>query len=401
MSHVQLPLKAFDFNSEIALEGYAHLVRPEDRLENALRLEYWHEGLYLAILAVKAIIEEVTKMKALGASAALMQEAPKRQELDVHFQSIKAQISKIIDGQAGFDLPHCHLEHLPLLLQTLPVVVNSESKHIKPSSYSFNLLTGYKVEGYGYLALGSTLNAQAACIDLTVVSAEDYFLNLEGDLIAIENIYLGDRLLHGLEFAEIIEYCSSEGRFKLTRPLKCAPGDAVKLRCKHHSKKIPFWGCSRLDYAEWLWGADNYRELPRGNFPFVPLSDEEKKARAEREFDCPAALTSKEKLIRRSRNIYDPHFGSLVHMSYAKRMHQQVTSCLKQLNRLLKVYEDSLAQLRQYFFLQQPDNYIRGYQSALEGCIRDLKKLPLPTDGTLFDMHKFEQLTKTTLNRSL
>lgn len=327
-----------------------------------VQLQFWHEAIHLSLQALKELLSWSLQLQGLAAKATSRQIGDSlRLFLDQEFQRIKQQMACLVDGCGGTQSPGCQLMGYALLLGEIPLVVR-EGSMLRPSAYPLNLCSGFGFENYGYLPI----DPKHVHKEVEIIASHGRKITLQGDLSTATLAYVGDTLVvNASTFYRIEAY---EPLTK-TITLECPPdalqnnvGVIVSHTCNTHihskSKSMPM--------ASWLWGADNYRELPlHGPLPFIPLIKD-----SDRD-----GFTISEQIVRRSRYLFDLEFGHLRHVHHAQRMLMQAQYLQKQLERLIACYEESLFHLRSTFLFQQITQGIHLELSALDTMLSKISSL--------------------------
>ena len=196
-------------------------------------------------------------------------------------------------------------------------------------------------------------------------------VKLEVNSSAIDDVYKGKVVSFTVgshvEKRIIVSYDAKTRVVTLDSPLPFNKTDNISyvIDSGYVNKSLFNLGASsEVCFAEYIWGADNYRFdwLGIGPLQFSALTDEESLYRDTHEIsnDNNVVQTYAEKMERRRFNIFDPEFGNILTQDSAKMMFRQVNNAIDQISLLMTNQETKIKKIHGYI-----DTLKRGEKISL------------------------------------
>ncbi|MFT4552487.1 MAG: flagellin-like hook-associated protein FlgL [Chlamydiales bacterium] len=328
------------------------------------------------------IRESVTKMSELSMHA--LSGATSVEDLNIldgEFQSLKARIAQVVDGEGGERLPHGTFGDVPFFLGFSPgVVLNTLQEGDGLTDKAVNMYTGFNHEGFPTLPFLTSSDLDTTGIPKTTPkytgtasAGSTTTITLPETASSIDDVYqnLVISITGGAGSGQTATIASYDGVTRVAT-LTAAVGTALDNTSQFSiDSNLPNYtlmdigGLKSVRFASHVWGADNNRmdHLDSSTPTFKAQTAIEREFRtangiADTDLD---PRTHEEKIARRKLNIFDPEFGNVKSKENAKRMFEQLGNAIDQIS-IFITREDSKAESlnQQYDFFVE----IRGRQDV-------------------------------------
>lgn len=326
-----------------------------DNLQNNVS---WYQTSLDFLGRIRSLLSDMSALAQRTSTSAIPQ--ADREILNEQFQSLKREISYMVDGLGGKSTAASNFNTVPLFLGQTPLLQSDLNANIDKEAFeSVNLYTGMNQQGFSEMPLLTVANSQQSpTLTGTADAGTATTLTLDVNASGIDGAYI-DAALEitagtGVgQTARIIDYDAFTRIATLDTTLAVPPDATSDYTITSPQPNTTLWGntlTASVRFAENIWGADNNRvdRLTEASAIFRSLTPEEQAYRIANvipDTDL-EPKTYAEKIARRELNIFDSEFGNLLVFENSKRMFSQINNAIEQVSQVATRQQSRLAHIQ-------------------------------------------------------